>query len=27
MPGTKTKDGMAAHADPYKAVPCRSIAE
>jgi hypothetical protein len=27
MPGTKAWDGGVAHADPYKAVPRRSIAE
>ena len=27
MPGTKARDTKTAHADPYKAVPCQSIAE
>jgi hypothetical protein len=27
MPGTKAKDGKVAHADPYKAVPRKPIAE
>jgi alkyl sulfatase BDS1-like metallo-beta-lactamase superfamily hydrolase len=27
MPGTKARDGKVAHADPYKAVPRKSIAE